>query len=497
MAPYLTRRQWLLASALLTVSARVKGNGTKPYQYMLAEKIAEENTPSADFYVPFGWGASRVPSAGPGLTLVWKPASSAISQPARLRISSATDVREVCTVLVKTATSGQEVGVIDVRYATYMQPFELAIPNALLPTVIQEGVILTQQSGNKPFWIFSRTASPTSAPDALLPHILLSDQGSSADAWKERLLSVASVQTFGWMHGCVLDGLQELSQSTPEAKELLKQHLALYFGNDRLEYAGFSNSRLVNTINGVESLLPFAMLAQVNPRHPGIDRALAFCKDHVDANGVIADGEGTNRTIKTEECYTVSYPLAVMAKQLKRPELVSWAIQTLMARTRTLHQSDAIYQRGSESGGNLTFGNWGRGVAWYLLGLAKSLVHLPNNSETETLRQTFRRAVDQVLGYQQPNGLWFCFMDQPQTGLETSGSAGIAAALSYGYRHGLLDRSARVAAAKAGKGLVPYFTPDGFLTGTVQANKGGLALQTGNFRVIAPYTLGFLAHVYG
>lgn len=42
------------------------------------------------------------------------------------------------------------------------------------------------------------------------------------------------------------------------------------------------------------------------------------------------------------------------------------------------------------------------------------------------------------------------------------------------------------------QGLKKYYTPDGYLTGTAQVNKGGTELQREGFRVISPYTLGFI-----
>ncbi len=134
-------------------------------------------------------------------------------------------------------------------------------------------------------------------------------------------------------------------------------------------------------------------------------------------------------------------------------------------------------------------------MAWYLLGLTKTIKHLPDSPDRQKLLVAFREAAAQVIADQQSNGLWYCFFDQPATGYETSGSAGVAAALAHGYQHGYLDKNARNAARKAKKGLQSYLTPDGFLTGSAQANKGGIALQTDGFRVIAPYTLGFLAHL--
>ena len=240
--------------------------------------------------------------------------------------------------------------------------------------------------------------------------------------------------------------------------------------------------------------MPFAILAQTNPSHPLLKTAIEFCEAHANAEGVIADGTGNNRMVKTEECYTVSYPLAVLAKTLNRPDLAQLALKTLQSRISVIEKGNSIYQRGTEQG-ELYFENWSRGVAWYLLGLVKTIVHLPENVEKESLIISFQKSVEKVIAYQQSNGLWFNFFHQPETGFETSGTAGIAAALTYGFQHGLLNEKAKTAAIKAQIGLLPYLTPDGYLTGTAQVNKGGDALQQNGFRIISPYTLGFFAHL--
>ena len=315
------------------------------------------------------------------------------------------------------------------------------------------------------------------------------------------------------MEGCVLDGLHELMHgaptTSPKAKAALQQHLDLYFGQNSLVYANLNNKKAEGIINTVESILPFALLAQTNPGHPLLQTAIDFCQRHANAEGVIADGTGTNRMLKTEECYTVSYPLAVLAKTLNRrtagrPDLTQLALQTALARVRLLNSGTGIFQRGLEqaapANGNLFFENWSRGVVWYLLGLAKTLAHLPDSAEAQVLKQALQNAVDTVLTYQQPGGLWYCYMHQPETGLETSGTAGIAAALTYGVQKNLLPKTVLSAVSKARTGLAAYLTPDGYLTGTAQGNKGaaggpGDALQRNGFRVISPYTLGFMAHL--
>ncbi len=374
-----------------------------------------------------------------------------------------------------------------------MQPFELEIKAEDVKAVFTEGVILTMKQGTQTFWIFTNTGL-NKAPNAFLPHVLVYEKVEK-EAWKERLMSLESVQAFGWMQGVVWDGLLELSKDSKRAKTVLAQQLNLFFKENSLVYANLNNIKTMETISSVESILPFAILAQTNPTHPLLKTAVAFCEKHANTEGVIADGTGDNRMVKTEECYSVSYPLAVLAKTLNRPELANLAIKTLQSRIYTLEKGNSIYQRGTEKG-ELYFENCGRGVAWYLLGLVKTLVHLPDSSEKEAIKVSLQKSVEKVISFQQENGLWYNFFQKPETGFETSGTAGIAAALFYGFDHHLLGENAKQAAEKAQNRLLEYLTPDGFLTGTAQVNKaqGGNGLQLNGFRVISPYTLGFLAH---
>ena len=522
----ITRRNMIAATTSLALSAFGETPTVAPYRYVLATSSGPKPTLPDGRYVPFDWAIGEVPAAGgpatgAGAKLTWNGTSVPNANTlATLRITSATDVRENVEVTVKTAVSGKVIGVFDIRFAMYLQPFELPIPAADVSAVLAEGVTLTMTKGTKPFWFFGSATASASAPTAYQPHLLVYDKqratatAGSPDRWQDRLLSLDSVQTFGWMEGCVLDGLHELSRTgrsagaapanspnrtADRAKRVLAQHLDLFFANNSLIYANLNNQKAVGIINTVESILPFAILAQTNVGHPLLQTAIQFCQAHANADGIIADGTGTNRMVKTEECYTVSYPLAVLAKTLNRrnagpPDLAQLAIKTLQARVNLLDKGKRIYQRGSEQG-TPVFENWSRGVVWYLLGLVKTLAHLPDNAQTQALKVTLQTAVENVLSYQQTNGLWYCFMHQPETGYETSGTAGIAAALTYGVQRNLLPKTVLGAVEKAKTGLKPYFTPDGYLTGTAQGNKGGDALQREGFRVISPYTLGFLAYL--
>ena len=485
----LMTRRILLAPSYLNL-----WNKRSSYAYLLAKVTGQNAILPPEKYIPFDWAVAELPLGPTGVKLSWDQASAHKKSQAKLRITSATDVREVLIVEVKTALTGKKIADWDLRFAAYMQPFDLEIAPEDINAMLAEGVTLSRTTGSKAFWFFSANDSPKTAPSAFLPHLLVYQPSPRKDAWQERLLSLESVQAFGWMQGVVWDGLLEMSKHSKRAKSILSQQLNLFFGQNSLVYANLNNLKTVEKISTVESILPFAILAQTHPEHPLLQTAIAFCEAHANAEGVIADGTGNNRMVKTEECYTVSYPLAVLAKTLKRPELAQLAIQTLQSRINILDQGEYIFQRSTEQG-EAFFGNWSRGVAWYLLGLAKTLVHLPPSEQKRAIQLSFQSAVEKVIAFQQPNGLWFNFFHQPETGIETSGTAGIAAALTYGYQNGLLAENAKAAAIKAQNGLLPFLTPDGYLTGTAQVNKGGDALQKNGFRVISPYTLGFLAHL--
>ncbi len=138
-----------------------------------------------------------------------------------------------------------------------------------------------------------------------------------------------------------------------------------------------------------------------------------------------------------------------------------------------------------------------RGVAWYLLGLARTLPLLDDHDGADDLIAECRRAGAWALRHQRPDGLWSCYLDEPRTGADTSGSAGIAAALALGVPGQLLPSpgAGRAAADRALAALTRHLTPDGFLGGVAQLNKGGEALQRGGYRVLSPMAMGLMAQL--
>jgi rhamnogalacturonyl hydrolase YesR len=188
-----------------------------------------------------------------------------------------------------------------------------------------------------------------------------------------------------------------------------------------------------------------------------------------------------------ETSYTCAYAMAAL--EGVRPGM-GWgdqAVSHLLRQQAALVTKEGIWLRRSEDGSRHEFLNWSRGIAWYLLGLARSIPLLPPHS---ALIAEFTRASRWILGLQREDGLWGVFVHERDSLPDTSGSAGIAAALAIGVRQGWLPSEFQLPTRKCAKTLDLFLTDDGFLTGVAQSNKGGEDLQRGPLRVMAQFGLG-------
>jgi unsaturated rhamnogalacturonyl hydrolase len=412
--------------------------------------------------IPFGSTAFPVTTGGTVLQL------TPSDEPAHLRLTVALDQRAEYAVDV---LDGDTVlGQLDLRYGYACQTFGLTLDR--IPA--QLGLRLA--AGDAPVWLFA-----TSPEDALSPHVAHRG-GNPLDRFHQKLDSLASVQPFGWLEGCVLDALHDLDY-TPT----LEKHLALFFNSHRrLIYEDPRSSPRDDDFHGIEALLPLAVIAERWPDHLLIDKMLDFCQSRTDANDVILDGG----TVTAEGSYTIAYPLAVIARQRGRDDLARWSLRQLVVRRDHLVVDDNLHLR-HHTDDSRTFRNWARAYSWYMLGLARVLPLVPDAA----LEDEFRRIAGIAMRYQRDDGLWSVFLDEPHLKPDTSGAAGIATALARGAAANLLDISARSAAERTLAGLQPYLTIDGYLTGVAQSNKGGEALQRSDYRVISQMGMGLMGQL--
>ncbi len=338
----------------------------------------------------------------------------------------------------------------------------------------RQGLILTLEGGETPLALLVPTTA--NAP-GLAPQLWQAANANPEEEFIHRLASLDSLQQFSWMEGCVLDGLHDLG-----LKEAWLAHLQFFF----------NEPARIDSMFGVENTLPVAALTRWKPEHPAIARTIAFWRKSLRADNTIGGGDST-----VAECnYTVAYPMALLSKNIEDEWLARQAPRQLRAARDRLVHDNKLWLR-HYTGDRRTYPNWCRGVCWYSLGLARTLIELKSDSSLDDLKQELARVLAFARGYQRPDGLYSCFLDEPAIAPDTSGSAGIAAAMALAARHGLVGSEFRDAARATWKGLVAKLTGDGFLTGVSQSNKreAGEALQRSDYRVTLQFGMGLMAQL--
>ncbi len=414
----------------------------------------------------------------------------------RLRLAAAIDFREEITIEASLGSSGKRLGSFDIRYAHPFQPFEIIIAPEFVDAINKQGIALWMSKGEKDSWFFAPDKTQTSN-QGLQPHLLVGTNSQPEAAFKENLLSINSLGPFGWIGGCVLDALwEQANNGNKEAARILELQLSKFL--DPQKGIVFENPRtepLDGSFNSIEDFLPFAAINGMYPDHPSIQMAVDYLLERENQQGLILSGTH----VSTEGCYTVAYPLASIAVSRNDEHLADKALAQILLRTQYLTDANAIYQR-SDLSGHQAFANWGRGIAWYLLGSVKTLSVLMNSdfkslAKISQAKSDLRQAVKLVYRWQAPEGFWCSFIDRKETGIDTSATSGIATAIAIAGNLDIVDTSYLTNLDSTYQKLKEYLTPDGFLTHVSQINRGGEALQASGYRVMSQFGLGLLAQL--
>jgi len=441
-------------------------------------------TPPSGKRAPFGWPVFAVPAPGGGdVILRWDTTPTALGQPC-LRLTTAIDDRECKRIAVRDA-AGLNLGEFDLRFAHALETFSLPLP------AFCAELRLTMTTGTSPLWCLAETAPP-----GFSPHLIANAHPSDpTTALLGHLRSPSCQHTWGWMEGCVLDGLERLAAVYPNSGYVLalRSHLDRFFPADgRLLAETPRSAPHDDAIDNIESTLMFAPLAAIAPDHPWLDRVVAYWRHEAGSDGAVLDGA----MLSAEGAYTIAYPMARLARQRGDSALAAMALRQLEIRRAHLWHEDALWLRWYPANGERTFRNWARGVTWHFLGTVRTAQELAGDPGLAPLFEDIQKLAELALRTQKTCGLWANFLDSANGLSDTSGSAGIAAALAISAREGWLDPSATAAAGRAWHGLLPHITADGRLGGVAQSNRGGEELQRSDYRVLSAMGAGLTAQLH-
>ncbi len=443
---------------------------------------------------PFGWHTIAIPPAGgSGETILKWPDTTlpAAASPA-LRLTVGLECREKTRLSLSLPGSAEPLGELDVSYASVLLIVELPLTRPDAEKVISQGLRITRTEGTAPFFLFSPTSQKT--PVILRPHILAASDTDRWDEFMKRMAGLETIQPFGWMEGCTLVGTQDLAEAFPQKgyDTALENRLDLFLTAKDLNYEDTRSRPIKNRFHTIEGTLPVAAITQTRPDHPSVDIALDFWNRHR-AKGPFGKGLVMDATTcSAEGSYTIAFPMMRIANQRGDKQLAEEALEQIRLRVKLLKDPDGnIYLRNVN--GNWKMKNWARGITWYYLGLIRTIAEAPEGMDTADLRAEAETVMDFVISHQLPDGLWRNFFDDPDQKIDTSGSAGIAAALALGAKHGILPEKAETAARKTLAGLEQHLTPDGLLTMGTPSNRGNAAM--GNRRTIFPVGMGLAAQL--
>jgi len=451
-----------------------------------------------------GWSAVYLGEGQDQMELKWQTnveqLKQAAGQSSRLRITVALDYRDAQQVEVLLRQSNELIGAIDIRYAYVFQPFEILLTAEQTAAALDEGIRLELKGGKQPLWVFDALSE---AEERVLftPHLVMGEPDSRVEEALNTMLSLHSLQPFGWLEGCVLDGLHSLQPllGADRVDPILDLHFRQFF-NDQgdLLYEDLHGHKADGMFTTIEATLPLAVITKYRPGHPVIHKAVEFFEaSGLKNGGVIMDGD----MVSAEGSYTVAYPLAVMARHLERQDMAEQAIAQILLRRDCLARDQHVYGRYMQRSQENTFRSWARAFSWYYLGLVKTCMELKDSPYADLagmaeLEAEITRVARVAVDWRQPSGLWSCFLDDAATGIDTSGSAGISAALALAASHHLLPVSYMEIAKHNLLELSSYLTPDGILAGVAQHNAGGMELQRGGYRVCSQMGLGLWAQLY-
>ncbi|TCV96625.1 beta-galactosidase BglB [Biostraticola tofi] len=162
-------------------------------------------------------------------------------------------------------------------------------------------------------------------------------------------------------------------------------------------------------------------------------------------------------------------PLAKIGKLLNRPEFVEEATyQFLLHIQYLMDRETGLWFHGWSFEGNHNFAKarWARGNSWLTVAIPEfiELLDLPEQHATRRyLLQVLTSQVSALAGCQDESGLWHTLLDDRDSYLESSATAGFAYGILKAVRKRYIDPSWAPMAEKAIRGVVSHINDEGEL----------------------------------
>lgn len=275
-----------------------------------------------------------------------------------------------------------------------------------------------------------------------------------------------------WTHGVGLYGIWQYYCQTGD--EGMREIIDSWF-TDR--FAEGATTKNVNTMS------PFLTLAYryeetKNPaRLPWLESWAEWAMNEMprtEHGGMqhITTAEENHQQMWDDTLMMTVLPLAKIGKLLNKPEYVEEAIYQFLLHVQNLMDRETgLWFHGWNYDGNHNFARarWARGNSWLTIVIPDflDLVDLPeNNAVRRYLVQVLNAQIAALAKCQDESGLWHTLLDDPESYLEASATAGFAYGILKAVRKRYVGAEYAEVAEKAIRGIVKNISPEGELLQT-------------------------------
>lgn len=275
-----------------------------------------------------------------------------------------------------------------------------------------------------------------------------------------------------WTHGVGLYGIHQYYQQTGDAEMLA---IVDQWFSDR--FAEGATTKNVNT------MAPFLTLAYRyeetgNPALlPWLDSWAEWAMyemPRTEAGGMqhITLAEENHQQMWDDTLMMTVLPLAKIGKLLNRPHYVEEAIYQFMLHVQNLMDRETglwFHGWSYEGKHNFAKARWARGNSWLTIVIPDFLdvIDLPETSAVRRyLVQVLNAQIAALAQCQHPSGLWHTLLDDPDSYLEASATAGFAYGILKAVRKRYVSAEYAAVAEAAVRGIVANISPEGELLQT-------------------------------
>ena len=336
------------------------------------------------------------------------------------------------------------------------------------------------------------------APDAAM------DRETTAETQKKGLIARDfGIQEWDWPQGVGLYGLMELQRA-----------------RGTTEYDGFllqwvdSNLKRGLPSANVNTTAPFLAVCDLAERLD-LPELKALCRERAEQlmrdfprtqeNGfehitsAVGDRNAVHRNreqLWVDTLFMAIFFLTKMAVRCGNDEWKQATIHEYLLYLKYLaDKKTGLLYHGWTFDGRHNFGNifWCRGNSWFTYAAPAYLNEMEGSLERadrEFILTGWRNQVDGLLKVQDECGLWHTVLDDPDTYLETSGSAAITAGILYGIRKGYLGEAYKAAAVRAVEALLRTIEADGTVGGVSAGTAIGMNKEHYKNILIHPMAYG-------